>query len=208
MRFIAQLGAGLPKGGSLPLHVFRRRHRGVLLLLWAHLPALCAFAVLRGYGLLHGLVEVGVVGTPVVLATLAQHQRRGVQHCVRVDGADDGVGGSRPPLRRRNRSALPLLRHGGRRRALSGVDTFPRGHRLRRAASRSDGVALSARGFRQRRRVATPHDLGGPARRGDTRHERGRHRELEHQRTPPTATARRSMRHWPQLWSRLRTASS
>ncbi|MEA2828844.1 MAG: two-component system, sensor histidine kinase and response regulator [Actinomycetota bacterium] len=48
----------LPTGGALPEDAWRSRHRGILCLLVLHVPALFVFAVARGYGWRHGLVEV------------------------------------------------------------------------------------------------------------------------------------------------------
>ncbi len=48
----------LPRGGALPDDVCRWRHRGVLALLWLHLPAPFLFALPRGRSPLHGLLDV------------------------------------------------------------------------------------------------------------------------------------------------------
>jgi diguanylate cyclase len=48
----------LPKGRSLPEHVWIRRHRGLLLLLWLHIVGLAALGILRGYGVQHVMIEV------------------------------------------------------------------------------------------------------------------------------------------------------
>src|SRR5690348_6586477 len=38
----------LPQGQLLPEHIWRRRHQGIVALLWLHLPALLAFGLLIG----------------------------------------------------------------------------------------------------------------------------------------------------------------
>jgi diguanylate cyclase (GGDEF)-like protein/PAS domain S-box-containing protein len=58
----------LPHGGSLPREVWERRHRAIVVLLFAHIPIVAAFAVVRGYSIGHGLVEAGAVAVFAVLA--------------------------------------------------------------------------------------------------------------------------------------------
>ncbi|MDW5592902.1 EAL domain-containing protein [Conexibacter stalactiti] len=66
--------AWIPRGHQLPDAVWHRRHAGLLILLWAHVPALFAFALARGTGVPHALLEM----TPIVLcAALAQVERLG-----------------------------------------------------------------------------------------------------------------------------------
>jgi len=62
----------LPRGGSLPLELWQRRHRSVILLLVLHVPALMAFALVRGAAVDHALVESLV---PAVAAALASVPR-------------------------------------------------------------------------------------------------------------------------------------
>lgn len=58
----------LPRGGSLPESAWRARHRAVLVLLWAHVAAIPAYALLQGNGLVHSWVETAPV---VMAATIA-----------------------------------------------------------------------------------------------------------------------------------------
>ena len=51
----------LPKGQLLPEHILRRRHRSIVILLWLHVPALCAFGVLMGNSVEHTAVDVSMV---------------------------------------------------------------------------------------------------------------------------------------------------
>ena len=58
----------LPRGGSLPEDVWRSRHRGILVLLWLHVPLVFAIATVQGLSVVHATLETGLV---VVLAALA-----------------------------------------------------------------------------------------------------------------------------------------
>jgi PAS domain S-box-containing protein len=51
----------LPEGRSLPAEVWRRRHHGILVLLWVQAAGLMAFALATGNGPRHSLFEGGVV---------------------------------------------------------------------------------------------------------------------------------------------------
>src|SRR5919107_5461265 len=61
--------AKLPKGGSLDDDAWRRRHGGIIILLWAHVPGIVVFAQLMGEGALHGLVESLPVAALAVAAS-------------------------------------------------------------------------------------------------------------------------------------------
>ena len=60
----------LPQGRSLPDDVWARRHRGVVILLYAHAVAIVIFAYARGFGLGHSLQEGGIVAVLAAFATL------------------------------------------------------------------------------------------------------------------------------------------
>ena len=62
----------LPRGKTLPADVFERRHRGMVLLLWAHVPSLFVFAIAMGNSAGHGLFEI----TGITLAALAARSPR------------------------------------------------------------------------------------------------------------------------------------
>jgi diguanylate cyclase (GGDEF)-like protein len=64
----------LPHGQLLTPEVWARRHRGIVVLLWAHVAALVAFGVARGKGLVHSVSEAAVVA---VFALLAAHPAMG-----------------------------------------------------------------------------------------------------------------------------------
>ncbi|MGH2692677.1 MAG: ATP-binding protein [Actinomycetota bacterium] len=50
-----------PEGRSLPERTWRRRHTGIMILLWLHAAVVAAVAMFRGFTLLHSLVEAGVI---------------------------------------------------------------------------------------------------------------------------------------------------
>ena len=60
-RLLRYLPPYLPTGRPLQPAVFEARHRGILLVLWLHVPALGLFAVFRGYGVAHALAEASLV---------------------------------------------------------------------------------------------------------------------------------------------------
>ncbi|MDZ7674068.1 MAG: EAL domain-containing protein [Acidimicrobiales bacterium] len=65
----------LPEGRSLPADVFAQRHRGILFLLWLHVPALFTVALVRGEPVVRGAAEAGVVAGIAGLATVARPYR-------------------------------------------------------------------------------------------------------------------------------------
>jgi two-component system, sensor histidine kinase and response regulator len=65
----------LPKGGTLSDAVFHQRHRGILTLLWLHVPALFLFALVRGKDWRHGLFEATLVALPALAAQRAPRRR-------------------------------------------------------------------------------------------------------------------------------------
>jgi diguanylate cyclase (GGDEF)-like protein len=66
----------LPTGQLLTPEVWARRHRGIVWLLWLHVAGIVAFALLRGYGLLHGLQEASLVAAFAVPAAHPAFARR------------------------------------------------------------------------------------------------------------------------------------
>lgn len=60
----------LPRGGVLDDTVWAARHRGICLLLWAHVVVLPLIALLRGQAYLHGLSEVAVIAWLAVAAEI------------------------------------------------------------------------------------------------------------------------------------------
>jgi diguanylate cyclase (GGDEF)-like protein len=58
----------LPSGRDLPLAAWQRRHDGVTLLLWLHVPAVIAFGLWTGAGLAHSLLESVLLVMPALAA--------------------------------------------------------------------------------------------------------------------------------------------
>ncbi len=68
-RVLASLWALIPRGRGLPDDVWCRRHRAVLVLLWAHVVAISAFGMLQGFGAPHSLFEASTVAGAAFLAS-------------------------------------------------------------------------------------------------------------------------------------------
>lgn len=66
----------LPRGGSLPEELWRRRHRFIVALLWGHVAFIPVFAVVRGFSFSHALVEVAPVAAFTVMAGLSGKSRK------------------------------------------------------------------------------------------------------------------------------------
>jgi diguanylate cyclase (GGDEF)-like protein len=66
----------LPQGRTLPDDVWRRRHRALLALLWAHAAGLPLFGILQGYGIAHTFAHGSVLAAAAILATLMSGKRK------------------------------------------------------------------------------------------------------------------------------------
>ena len=66
----------IPEGRPLPGPVWRRRHWGIVALLWAHVVGLALFAILAGSEVRHALAESGVVAGFALLAGFGGLGRR------------------------------------------------------------------------------------------------------------------------------------
>src|SRR2546428_9002070 len=64
----ARLRSLVPEGRRLPDPVWRRRHRGILVLLWIHAVGIAVFAAVRQFDAPHVVLEAGAGGAPAVLA--------------------------------------------------------------------------------------------------------------------------------------------
>jgi hypothetical protein len=69
-RAMLTVRGALPHGQLLTPEVWAHRHRGIVWLLWLHVAGIAAFAMIRGYGLAHGLQEASLVA---VFALPAAH---------------------------------------------------------------------------------------------------------------------------------------
>jgi len=65
----------LPRGTALPDAVWWRRHRGILVLLWLHVPAVFIVAVVQGVGPSHAALETSVLLGLATLATMSRRHR-------------------------------------------------------------------------------------------------------------------------------------
>jgi hypothetical protein len=61
----------LPRGQPLPEEAWNTRHRGFIVLLWAHAVGLVIFGIVRGYGVTHSILESGIVAVAALGASLA-----------------------------------------------------------------------------------------------------------------------------------------
>jgi hypothetical protein len=73
---LGRLGNWLPQGNMLPDAVWVQRHRGILTLLWLHVPALFVYALLRGQTVGHSLLEASTVAAFAVAGMSLRSQRR------------------------------------------------------------------------------------------------------------------------------------
>jgi diguanylate cyclase (GGDEF)-like protein/PAS domain S-box-containing protein len=66
----------LPQGNMLPDEVWARRHRGILTLLWLHVPALFLYALVQGNAIGHAAIEAAAVAAFAAMAMTLRSQRR------------------------------------------------------------------------------------------------------------------------------------
>src|SRR5215212_461972 len=65
----------LPRGRTLSDEVFESRHRALLIVLILHAVGLALFGAARGYGVLHSMLEGGVVGAFAVAGIWARTRK-------------------------------------------------------------------------------------------------------------------------------------
>ncbi|HVE75979.1 MAG TPA: SpoIIE family protein phosphatase [Actinomycetota bacterium] len=73
---LTDLRSMLPKGQMLPARTWEARHRGILVLLWFHVVLVPIFATVRGFSVLHAVLEGSAVGIPAAIATAPRLGRR------------------------------------------------------------------------------------------------------------------------------------
>ena len=73
--FFYKVRRWLPAGRPLPEDAWKARHRGFVLFLWIQSVALAAFGVVRGYDILHSILEGGVVALAAAAASLRGQSR-------------------------------------------------------------------------------------------------------------------------------------
>jgi diguanylate cyclase len=74
---LRRLLSGLPQGRLLPDAAWAERHRGIVLVLWLHVPALMAFGLARGYSVGHVAFDVLPIGIAAAAASVRGPGRRG-----------------------------------------------------------------------------------------------------------------------------------
>jgi signal transduction histidine kinase/CheY-like chemotaxis protein len=72
----------IPERRALPQDVWRRRHRGIVLLLWAHAAVVLLYSVLTGLGIGHGLFEGGILAAAALLASWRQRLPWRARACI------------------------------------------------------------------------------------------------------------------------------
>jgi len=77
-RVLASILRVLPKGQLLPDRSWEERHRWIVALVAAHAIALGVFGVVRGYGVVHSLVEASVIAAAALVAS-SPHLGRGLR---------------------------------------------------------------------------------------------------------------------------------
>ena len=70
------LWLAVPEGRSLPEDVWRRRHDGIVVLLWLHVAGIGVFAFIAGFDLVHALGESTVVAVAAVIASFRRGSRK------------------------------------------------------------------------------------------------------------------------------------
>ena len=76
-----RLAGALPSGGALPDDVWRRRHRGILTLLWLHVPGVAIFAMTRHESITHSLEEAAAVAVFAFAASQLEKNRTAATIC-------------------------------------------------------------------------------------------------------------------------------
>jgi len=66
----------LPQGRMLPDEVWATRHRGILILLWLHVPVLFVYALVQGKGPGHSFFEASTVALFAAVAMALHSERR------------------------------------------------------------------------------------------------------------------------------------
>jgi diguanylate cyclase (GGDEF)-like protein/PAS domain S-box-containing protein len=73
---LQRLVRSLPEGRGLDEEMWRRRHRVVVGILFAHVPALMLFGMLRGYGVAHSILETAGLSAFAIVAAQPRGGRR------------------------------------------------------------------------------------------------------------------------------------
>jgi diguanylate cyclase (GGDEF)-like protein len=82
---LVHLRLSLPRGQSLPENVWRRRHHGILWMLWAHVVALFLFGLVQGVAPIHVGAEVSIIALCAWAARRSELSIR-LQSCIATSG--------------------------------------------------------------------------------------------------------------------------
>ncbi|HEX5899525.1 MAG TPA: methyl-accepting chemotaxis protein [Solirubrobacteraceae bacterium] len=88
MRVRSLLNA-LPRLAGLPDELWERRHRGIVVVLWLHVPALAAYGLLTGRSVTHMLIDLSPLAITALLASWGGLSRRS-RSCVAAIGLMTG----------------------------------------------------------------------------------------------------------------------
>jgi methyl-accepting chemotaxis protein len=73
--FKARILGMLPRGMELPEAMWETRHRGIVKVLWLHVPIIAVYALAMGYGPVHAALEIVPLATAAVWASQAGMSR-------------------------------------------------------------------------------------------------------------------------------------
>ncbi len=74
--FANRIRFSIPEGRPLPDEAWRRRHLGILVLLWLHVLGIAFWAALQDFSVEHILLDAGVVAAAALLAGWARLPRK------------------------------------------------------------------------------------------------------------------------------------
>ena len=83
------LANALPRLAGLPDELWERRHRGIVMVLWLHVPALAAYGLLTGRSVTHMLIDLAPLAIMALLAGWRGLSRRS-RSCVAALGLMTG----------------------------------------------------------------------------------------------------------------------
>jgi signal transduction histidine kinase/ActR/RegA family two-component response regulator len=70
VRFARHAWLAVPRGSSLPGHVWRQRHRGIVTILWCHAIGIGCFSLYTGQSVGHSVFEGGLIGAAALAAAI------------------------------------------------------------------------------------------------------------------------------------------
>jgi diguanylate cyclase (GGDEF)-like protein/PAS domain S-box-containing protein len=70
-RGLGWLRRNLPQGHPISFESWRRRHNGIVIVLWAHVVGVPIYGIIRGLGVVHSLLEASIIGALALCASTA-----------------------------------------------------------------------------------------------------------------------------------------